>query len=77
MYRLIIRWKYSLKGISLPSFWIWRVYYFILVDDIPDPEIGMDFCSVFPACNDNSKLGPKVYPAYHIVSTLIIVSLYF
>ncbi|XP_046656389.1 QRFP-like peptide receptor [Daphnia pulicaria] len=63
---IITVWIVSI-GIALPSFWIWRVYYFILVDDIPDPEIGMDFCSVFPTCNDNSKLGPKVYPAYHIM----------
>lgn len=63
---IIAVWIVSI-GIALPSFWIWRVYYFILVDDIPDPEIGMDFCSVFPSCNNNTKLGPKIYPAYHVM----------
>lgn len=65
---LLLHYENISKGIALPSFWIWRVYYFILVDDIPDPEIGMDFCSVFPSCNNNTKLGPKIYPAYHVVS---------
>lgn len=65
---LLLHYENISKGIALPSFWIWRIYYFILVDDIPDPEIGMDFCSVFPSCNNNTKLGPKIYPAYHVVS---------
>ena len=52
----------------MPSFWLWRVYYFIVVDDIPDPEIGMDFCSVFPSCRDNNELGPLFFPVYHVVS---------
>lgn len=56
------------KVVAMPAFWLWRVYYFILVDDIPDPEIGMDFCSVFPSCKDNTKLNSLFFPTYHIVS---------
>lgn len=60
--------------VAMPSFWLWRVYHYILVDDIPDPEIGMDFCSVFPSCQDNTNLNPHFFPVYHIVSIFRNVS---
>lgn len=58
---------YHFIGVSLPAFWLWRVYYYILVDDVPDPEIGIDFCSVFPSCVDNKML-PIFFRVYHAVS---------
>ena len=55
----------------MPSFWLWRLYYYIVVDDLPDPEFGMDVCSVFPVCTANQSLPPKELPAYYIVSIFI------
>lgn len=54
-------------GISIPAFWLWRVYHFIVVDDVPDPVFGIDFCSVFSVCTANNGLPPDELPVYHIV----------
>lgn len=53
-------------GIALPQFWQWRIYYYIVVDDIP-PEIGVDFCSVFPICGGNDEIPHNFLPIYHFV----------
>jgi len=51
----------------MPAFWLWHVYYFIVVDDVPDPELGIDFCSVFPVCTANAEVSPNQLSIYHIV----------
>lgn len=43
-------------GAAIPCLWQWKVSTLIVIDEIPDPEIGIDFCSSFPVCMYNRNL---------------------
>ena len=63
------------EGLAMPTFWLWRVYNFIIVDDIPDPDFGVDFCSVFPLCLSDLKVSTgrsSFFYVYHLALSAAI-----
>ena len=60
-----INWSIFYLGISIPCFWLWRVYTFIVIDDVPDSEFGIDFCSSFPMCTYNRDVSQSFSIGYY------------
>ena len=46
------------SGVAMPCLWLWRISTLIIIDDVPDPEFGIDFCSSFSTClfNEESRI---------------------